>query len=130
MKAGLLAFLSVPALSLFFGCASVNVSDRVGNVKVEDGLTPIETVEVSNMSWMFLVGLPIAGGDVDNPNGHTCDWFTRSSTLENQLKMLQAEADRVGARRALNVTTLTTDEDFFLFLFLREKIHTSAVLVK
>ena len=122
--------LAMAALALSAGCASVSVSDDVGGVRVEGGLEPIESVEVSNTTWLFLACLPIAGGDVDNPNGHTCDWFSDTATTANQLKMLQAEADRVGARRALNVTTLTTDEDFFLFVFLRNKIHTSAVLVK
>lgn len=122
--------LAAAALALSAGCASVSVSDDVGGVRVEGGLEPIESVEVSNTSWLFFACLPIASGDVDNPNGHTCDWFSNTATPANQLKMLQAEADRVGARRALNVTTLTTDEDFFLFVFLRNKIHTSAVLVK
>ena len=130
MKKRLLESAFAAALALAAGCASVTVCDQVGGVKVEAGLTPIETVEVSNMCWSFLCCLPIASGDIGNPNGHTCDWFTDTAKVENQLKMLQAEADRVGAKRAVNVTTLTTDEDFFLFLFLRNKIHTSAVLVK
>ena len=51
-------------------------------------------------------------------------------TPENQLKMLEREATRLGAKKAINVATVTNDEVVFLILFLREKIHTTAVLVK
>ena len=44
--------------------------------------------------------------------------------------MLEAEARRVGADKALDVTTAYSDENVFLLLFLREKILTSAILVK
>jgi len=129
MKSGLKTIFAF-ALALAVGCATVKISDSVGNVKVENGATPIESVDVTNMAWYFLACLPIASGDTDNPNGHTCKWFSDTTDVEHQLKMLQDEADRVGAKRAENVTTITYDEDFFLFVFVRTKIHTSAVLVK
>lgn len=112
------------------GCATVSRVPCEGSVCAEDGLTPVETVEISNTCWFFLACLPIAGGDVDDPNGWTCSPFSDTATLENQMKMLQAEAERVGAKKAVDVTTLTTDEDVFLFVFLRDKIHTSALLLK
>ena len=75
------------------GCASVTRLNDCCGMKVEDGLTPIETVE-------------------------------------NQMKMLEAEVRRTGARKAINVVTVSTDETAFLFLLMREKLHTTAVLVK
>ena len=44
--------------------------------------------------------------------------------------MLEDEAARIGATRAVDVTTLRTDESLFFFLLQREKIHTSAILVR
>ena len=79
---------------------------------------------------LFLSLLPIASGDPDNPDGWTTCFFRDKATVENQVKMLENEAKRVGASRAINVSTTMTDESFLSILFLREKCHTSAVLVK
>ena len=126
----LLLFVPVLAFAMATGCSTVSRVPCEGGAFAGDGLTPVETVEISNTCWLFLACLPIASGDVENPDGWTCSMFSDTATLENQMKMLQAEADRVGAKKAVNVTTLTTDEDFFLFVFLRDKIHTSALLLK
>ena len=46
------------------------------------------------------------------------------------LKMIEAEAKRCGASCAKHVVTYEDDEDVFLILLLRRKIHTSAILVR
>ena len=121
--------IAVLAVSLF-GCSSVRGITDFRGVKVEDGVEPIEVVDIYNTNWLFLSLLPIASGDPDNPDGWTTCFFRDKATVENQIRMLEAEAKRVGASRAINVTTVSTDEAAFLLLFLREKFHTSAVLVR
>lgn len=96
----------------------------------EPNVQPLSTVEVSNASLLFLSFLPIASGDPSAPNSGACTWFEDTTTVESQLKMLDDEAARIGATRAVDVTTLRTDESLFFFLLQREKIHTSAVLVR
>ena len=122
--------LSFVLALLLCGCSSVKRLADFRGVKVEGGLEPIEVVDVYNSNWLFLALLPIASGDPDNPDGWTTCFFRDKATVENQVKMLEDEAKRVGASRAVNVMTTSTDEAAFLILFLREKIHTSAVLVK
>ena len=112
------------------GCASVTRLDNCRGMKVEDGLTPIETVEIFNSNWLLLSFIPIASGDPDSPNEETTCPFRDTVTVENQMKMLEAEVRRTGARKAINVMTVSTDETAFMFLLMREKLHTTAVLVK
>ncbi len=112
------------------GCATVRRMDDCRGVKVEAGQEPIEAVDICNTNWLLLSLLPIASGDPDNPDGWTTAFFRNTVTVENQMRMLEDEARRVGARQAINVATISSDESVFLLLFLREKIHTSAVLVK
>lgn len=112
------------------GCSSVKRLTDFRGVRVEDGLEPIEVVDVYNTNWLLLSLLPIASGDPANPDGWTTCFFRDKATVENQVRMLEDEAKRVGASRAVNVMTTSTDEEAFLVLFLREKLHTSAVLVK
>ncbi len=121
--------LAMLVLALTAGCATVVYTPFENGPRTVDGETALGMVEVDNVCWDFLF-LPIASGDVDNPNGWTCDWFSRSTTLDNQLTMLEREARRLGARKAIDVVTLSDDEDVLLILFLREKIRTSAVLLK
>lgn len=112
------------------GCSSVKRLTDFHGVKIEDGLSPIEIVDIYNSNWLFLSLLPIASGDPDNPDGWTTCFFRDKATVENQIRMLEDEAKRAGASRAVNVSTTSTDEAAILFLFLREKYHTSAVLVR
>ena len=123
---------AVALLFAFFlcGCSSVKSVTEFRGVKVEDGVEPIEVVDIYNSNWLFLSLLPISSCDPDNPDGWTTCFFRNKATLENQIRMLENEAKRVGASRAVNVTSTTTDEVAALILFLREKYHTSAVLVK
>ena len=127
----LTTFALTSALALAMcGCSSVKRLSDFRGVKVDNGLEPIEVVDIYNTNWLLLSLLPIASGDPDNPDGWTTCFFRDKATVENQIRMLEAEAKRVGARRAINVTTVSTDEAAFLVLFLREKYHTSAVLVR
>ena len=123
------AVIAVLAAALC-GCSSVRGISDFRGVRVEDGVEPIELVDIYNTNWLFLSLLPIASGDPDNPDGWTTCFFRDKATVENQIRMLEAEAKRVGASRAINVTTVSTDEAAFLILFLRERFHTSAVLVR
>ena len=126
MRGSVIAVLA----AVLCGCSSVRGIADFRGVRVEDGAEPIEVVDIYNTNWLFLSLLPIASGDPDNPDGWTTCFFRDKVTVENQIRMLEAEARRVGASRAINVTTVSTDEAAFLILFLRERFHTSAVLVR
>jgi len=126
MKRVLLA-LSAAALC---GCSTTLTRLPAPKGLREANVQPLATVEVSNAALLFLSLLPIASGDPQSPNGGDSTWFADTTTVENQLKMLADESARIGATRAVDVTTLRTDESLFFFLLQREKIHTSAVLVR
>ncbi len=104
------------------GCATVEFVPT-------DDARKLGTVSASDTTWRILM-LPIASGDTDDPNSFGCRWFRSTVKLENQMKMVEAEAKRRGARAVTEVSTVTTDEDLLLFVLLREKIHTSATLLK
>lgn len=96
----------------------------------ESGVVPIESVEISNANLLLLSFIPIASGDPASPNAGACLWFTDTLSVANQFRMLEAEAARVGATRVVDVATLKTDESLLFFLLQREKMHTSATLVR
>lgn len=118
------------ALSACAGCSTTLTRLPPPRALKTAGVVPIEAVEVSNANLLLLSFIPIASGDPAAPNAGECCWFTDTLSVANQFQMLEAEAARVGATRAVEVATLKTDESLLFFLLQREKMHTSAILVK
>jgi len=123
-----LAFCVVAAV--LGGCATVDRLDGKLCEKTYDGMVPMEVVQVMNTNWRLLACIPLGSGDPVNPNKCSCRWFSNTVTLDNQLRMIDAEAKRVGAKRAVDVISDSSKESVLFFLLKREKLHTSAVLVK
>ena len=112
------------------GCATIDRIDGKLCKGTADGMVPVEVVQVMNTNWKLLACIPIGSGNPDEPNLCSCRWFTNTVTLDNQLRMVDAEARRVGAKRAVDVISDSSKESVLFFLLKREKLHTSAVLVK
>ena len=123
-----LAFCVVAAV--LGGCATVDRLDGKLCEKTYDGMVPVEVVQVMNTNWRLLACIPLGSGNPEIPNRCKCRMFTNTVTLDNQLRMIEAEAKRVGAKRAVDVTSDSSKESVLFFLLKREKLHTSAVLVK
>jgi len=118
------------AAALVCGCATVKRLDGSRCAPVREGCEPVSAVHIMNTNWMLLSFIPIASGDPQHPNEKSCLWFRDTVTLRNQMVMLESEVRRAGASRAENVFTECNSESVFVFLLQREKMHTSAVLVK
>ena len=123
-------FASIVLAIVFCGC-SATLTRLPRPLKLSDeSLEPLETIEVSNANFLLLSCFPIASGDPQSPNGGGCRWFKDTVTVTNQLVMLENEAARIGATRAIGITTLKTHESWCFFLLEREKLRTSAILVR
>ncbi len=118
MKIRLTLFALV--LSLFSGCAIIDYCDEGGR----------EMVCVQNTGWYFLNFIPLASGNVEHPNTFSFRFFTQTTTLENNIQMLDGEIARRGADYARDVSSSTQDESVFLLLFKRHTVQTSAELVR
>lgn len=118
------------AAALLCGCTTVVRLEGGSCQPPGDGAEPVEAVQVMNTNWRLLSFIPLASGDPENPNRCTCKWFCNTVTLKSQMEMLEAEIRRSGATRAVRVTSDVSRERALFFLFLREKLHTSAVLVR
>lgn len=112
------------------GCATVTVSHDRRGIKVEGGETPIETVMVENTGWILFNAIPIASGNPNKPGKCSCCIFKDTTTLQNNLDMLEREMIRAGATRIANLYSKTSDENIFFLLFTRTACRTSAVLLK
>ena len=118
------------ALALVCGCATVKRLDGCRCAPVGEGREPVSAVHIMNTNWLLFTFIPLVSGDPQHPNEVSCRWFRDTVTLQNQMSMLESEVQRAGATRAENVFTECTSESVFVFLLQREKMHTSAVLVK
>ena len=122
--------LLAAVLVLCAGCATINTADDYHGMGIENGETPLETVEIENTGWLLFQCIPIGSGDPRYPNKKTCRPFRNTVTLQNNLNILEGEMERVGAKRVANLSSRKTNESILFILFTRRAYHTSAVLLK
>lgn len=101
------------------GCASVQFCGTGGK----------NMVVVCNTCWYFLNMIPLASGNPDAPDTCSCRLFRQTTSLENNMKMLEAEAERRGAVDIVNTNSGWTDESVLFLLFKRHMCQTSAELI-
>lgn len=123
------AFLSIFAAALA-GCATIKRANDYHGALMENGETPIETIEIENTCWLLFAFLPLGSGNPYAPDVCSYTFLQDTATLDNNLMMLKDEANRVNAKRVLNLTSRVTNESLLLFLLTRKACHTSAVLLK
>ena len=113
------AVLIACAASLFTGCCSVSVSNQGKDM-----------VLVQNDGCFLFFCIPLFSGDPNYPNGEVCNWFANTVKAETNVKLLEDEAARQGARGLRNIVTMY-DEETIITLLLKRKIYrTSAELIK
>ena len=121
----------VAAAALFAcGCTTVLKSKEFGDVKTEDGSTPVAAVEIENSVWLLFNFIPFASGSPDHPNLNKCKLFRNTVNLSNNMKVLQSELEQEEVTKVANLTSHYTEESYLFFLLARRACHTSAVLVK
>ena len=106
------------ACALLSGCATVTVS--------RDGAT---MVNVENSDWYLLNFIPLASGNPTRPNSCTTRLFSKTVTLENNVKMLDKVIRDEGAVAVRDINSFTVDEHVLLILLKRHAYHTSAQLL-
>ncbi len=107
------------AALLLAGCATIEYSDEGGHTMVN----------VKNSGWYLLNIIPIASGNPDRPNSIDFSFFHQTTTLENNVRMLDYAATERNAVDIADVSTFTSDESVFVILFKHHVIHTSAELI-
>ena len=106
------------ACALLSGCATVTVS--------RDGAT---MVNIENSGWYLLNFIPLASGNPARPNSCTTRLFSKTVTLENNVKMLDKVIRDEGAVAVRDINSFTIDEHVLLILLKRHAYHTSAQLL-
>lgn len=111
--------LAAAALGCAAGCATVDCSDAGGR----------KMVYITNSGWYLLNLIPLASGNPDCPN--ECDFklFRQTTTMANNLKLLDWAVASAGAKSYRAPTSYTTDENVLFILLKRHVLHTSAELV-
>ena len=111
-------FAVILACALLGECATVTVS--------REGAT---MVNIENSGWYLLNFIPIASGNPARPNSCTTRLFSKTVTLENNVKMLDKVIRDEGAVAIRDINSFTIDEHVLLILLKRHAYHTSAQLL-
>ena len=116
----LLPLGAAAALALASGCVNVEVASSGG----------ADSIVVENSGCYLFYCIPLFSGDPDYPNQQVCSWFTNTVTVETNMRLLEDEAERQGARGLRNIATRYIGEPIIFLLLKREVLQTSAELVK
>lgn len=104
--------------AFLFGCSTVTIS--------REGTT---MVNIENSGWYFLNFIPLASGNPAKPNTFSTRLFSKTVTIENNIKMLEQAIEDEGAVAVRDINSFITDEYVLLILFKRHAYHTSAQLL-
>ncbi len=104
--------------AILSGCASATISRKECTM-----------VNIENSGWYFLNFIPLASGNPASPNSVSTRLFSKTVTLENNIKMLDAAIESEGAVAVRNINSFVIDEHILLILFKRHSYHTSAQLL-
>ena len=132
----------VLAVSLFAavlsGCCSVTEIGRFkGEVKTDDGETPVASVSVFNISYSLFGVLPFESGTTwkgapgETRNGWNAAWFTDNCTTDENIASLRAALREIGSDRVANLVTDTDSWMFWsLYILRRRVVKTTCVVLK
>ena len=120
MSAGTLSVAAGAALAAlaFAGCCHSRVSTRGDRIMCD----------VDNSCLLVLNLIPLVSGDPDSPD--ECVGFEDTTTLANNLRMINRELVRHRADAVRELTSFRTEERVFFFLLKRSTLHSSAELVR
>lgn len=114
-------FVIFMTVGLLAGCASTTFCNQGGH----------NMLVVENSGWYLLSFIPIASGDVERPNeSFAFTFFNQTTTLENNMKMIEREMARRDFDSYKDLTTYTADENVFIVLLKRRTIHSSVELLR
>lgn len=111
-------FAALFAALLCSGCAIVKTSSEGGR----------EMVAIENSCWYLFNCIPLASGNPEKPNERDFKLGVKTMTLDNNIRMLEAEMQRRGFTRYRDLVSYTADESYLVILLKRRSLYTSAEL--
>ena len=83
-------------LPILTGCATTEVSTEFNSNLTSEGKKPVAAISAENYGYYLFGYLPICAGDPTQPNKNTISFFEDTVTIENNNKMINLEAEKLG----------------------------------
>ena len=118
-------------LFVLSGCATVKMARNFEGLRVDDGAKPIATVAIENYGYYLFGFLPLIAGEPRHPNAPMCTLFSDSVTTQNNIMMLNKTAQKVNAKRVVNINVYEGWTGSFSFWIIwKKQLSTGAVLTE
>jgi len=123
--------LALLLLFVLSGCATVKMARNFEGLRVDDGAKPIATVAIENYGYYLFGFLPLIAGEPRHPNAPMCTLFSDSVTTQNNIMMLNKTAQKVNAKRVVNINVYEGWTGSFSFWIIwKKQLSTGAVLTE
>ena len=107
------------------GCANVQTTNRFGAAVGGKGLNPRDSIVVENSGFYLFGVVPLVSGSTVHPGGSTL--FNNTVTLENNLRLLEAEAAKKGPFVLDSISSVEDSSSAWSFgIVSRKTVTTSA----
>ena len=115
----LLVAICAAAMSAATGCVTVDTASDGG----------VDMVVVENEGCFLFSCIPLLTGDPEYPNQEVCVMFRNTLNLDTNIRLLEEEAERHGAKGISHVVSRWIDDPIIYLLLKRKVLQTSAQLV-
>ena len=113
------------------GCVTTEVSTQFNDNITAEGNTPVATIFAENYGYYLFGYLPICAGNPDKPNVNTMSLFEDTVTIENNSKMINLEAQKLGATSLAEIRHSTNwTGGFSLWIIWKQVLTSNAFAVK
>ncbi len=126
MKIAKIFFVSIVAF--LTGCATTEVSTEFNKGIMSENAKPLGAIIAENYGYYLFGYFPIVTGDSDAPNDVSINFFSDMATIENNQKMLNQEAEKLGANAITNVRHKTSWTGSFSFWIIWKQVLSSNAL--
>lgn len=117
------------AAALLCGCATTEVSTVFKDGIGEGSDKPVALVHAENYGYYLFSVVPLFAGNPDEQNANTMTFFSDTVTLENNRKMIQREAEKLGAKKIGDVrNSIDWTGSFSLWIVWRQVLSSSSYL--
>lgn len=113
------------------GCATTEVSTQFNDNITAESNTPVATIFAENYGYYLFGYLPICAGNPNKPNVNTMSLFEDTVTIENNGKMINYEAQKLGATSLADIRHSTNwTGGFSLWIIWKQVLTSNAFAVK
>ncbi len=117
--------------ALLAGCATTETTKALNGICTVNGCETTGTICAENYGYYLFSVVPLFAGNPEKPNQTSMCIFKDTVTLENNKKMIDKEAKKLGGGMLCNLqNSVDWTGSFSLWIIWKQVLHSNATVIK